>query len=571
MMHATTQYALDVVEGRRAAGMPERQACARHLADLKRAAEDPSFAYIFDEGRADKIFTWFSYCKHVEGPRAGQPIELEPFQQFDLGCIFGWVKHETGRRRFEKAYIQEARKNGKSTIMSGLALYLMCGDSEESPSVYCAAVDREQARIVYKAAKAMAQKSPDIQKRLKIRDYMISHVSRGGELKALSADMHNKDGLNPSGAIIDEYHAHQTSEIYDLLWSAWGQRAQALMVIITTAGFETNENPCFKEYEYCKDVLRGITNNDQYFVSIRELDPNDDEHDPKNWIKANPLRAATPAGLARLQEQHDEAFGSRDPAKVRNFRVKNLNRFVNETEDSYMGDLLPKWRELGVSREAFLEMTRGRKCIAGCDLSKKIDLTADAFLFALDDGRVAICATGFMPEEAVKRHEKTDKVEYRDWQKSGWLTVTEGDVTDYDAIKTHLHDVELNHGWQIHEFSFDPYNATHLANDLQKDGYTIVEARQGVRTLSEPTKLLREMISQGKVVHDGSPLLTWCLGNAKTEQDNNENVKLSKKNASDTRRIDLASAVVNAMVRLQALREACVDLNQAILNGKWGM
>lgn len=570
MMHAVTQYALDVVEGRRVAGLPERQACQRHLADLARA-EDAAFAYRFDEGKADKIVTWFGYCKHVEGPKAGSPIELEDFQRFDLGSVFGWVNKETGLRRFEKAYIQEARKNGKSTIMSGIALFLMCGDGEESPSVYCAAVDKMQARIVYKAAMAMARKSLDIQKRLKVRDYMISHVTRGGELRALSKDTQNKDGLNPSGAIIDEYHAHPTSEIYDLIWSAWGQRAQALMMIITTAGFETTENPCYREYEYCKTILSGTITNERYFVMVRELDEKDDEHNPAVWIKANPLRAATPAGVAKLKEQHDEAFGSKDPAKIRNFRVKNLNIFVSETDESYMGELMQRWPGLAVGREEFLTLTKGKKCIVGADLSKKIDLTATAFLFWLEDGRVAISAHGFMPDNQVVKHEKTDKIPYRVWEKERWLTVTEGDVTDYAAIQTHIHDVELSNEWHMHEFAFDPYNATHLANDLQKQGVTIVEVRQGVRTLSEPTKLFRELVSQGKVVHDGSPLFSWCLGNAVTEQDNNENIKLSKKNASDVKRIDLAAATINAMVRLQALKEASRDLNKEILSGDWGM
>lgn len=553
-MHAVTQYALDVVEGRRVAGLPERQACQRHLDDLARS-EDESYPYRFDESKADKIGTWFSYCKHVEGPKAGTPIELEPFQTFDLGCVFGWTVKETGYRRFEKAYIQEARKNGKSTEMSGVALYLMCGDGEESPQVFCAAVDKAQARIVYKAAMAMARKSADIQKRLKVRDYMISHVTRGGELRALSRDTQNKDGLNPSGAIIDEYHAHPTSEIYDLIWSAWGQRAQALLMIITTAGFETNENPCYKEYEYCKSILAGQIPNERYFVCIRELDPKDDEHDPRTWIKANPLRGSTPAGLAKLKEQHDEAFGSRDPAKIRNFRVKNLNVWVNESEDSYIGELMPRWNQAAMPREQFLDLVRGKASIVGIDLSKKIDLTADGFVFDLGDGRVAVSAHGFMPSESMARHEKTDKVPYRDWAKGGWITVTEGDVTDYAAIETHLHDCELEYSWKIHEFTFDPWSALQFSNEMQKQGYTVVEIRQGVKTLSEATKLFRELVAQGKIVHDGSPLLSWALGNAVIEQDNNENIKLSKKNASDNKRIDPIAAIINAMVRLGALKE----------------
>jgi len=569
-LHPCTQYALDAVEGRRVVGQMERLACQRHLDDLARVGVD-DFPWVFDEVKANKIYTWFGYCKHVEGPMAGRPIDLLPFQQFDLGSIFGWVDRETGYRRFEKAYIQEARKQGKSTLMSGLALYLMCGDREESPAVYCAAVDKDQAGIIYRAAMAMALKSPDISRRLKIRQYEIKHISRGGRMAALSKETKNKDGLNPSGAIIDEYHAHPTSEIYDLLWSAWGQRAQALMAIITTAGFETDQNPCYREYQYCKQILERVVPNERYFVIIRELDPKDDEHDPANWIKANPLRASTPAGLKKLLEQHDEAFGSKDAAKIRNFRVKNLNIWVNETEDNYIGDLLPKWNSLAVSREEFIELTRGKKCLVGADLSKKIDLTADAFLFDLGDDRVGVCSHGFMPSEGVSRHEKTDKIPYRPWAEAGWLTITEGDVTDYSAVEAHIQDVELENGWEVHEFCYDPYNATHMANELQAEGYTTVEIRQGVQTLSEPTKLFREKIAQGKIVHDGSPLLTWCLANAVTAQDTNENIKLSKKNASDTKRIDLLAAAINAMVRIQALQDASRDLSDEIKNGDWGM
>lgn len=569
--HPCTQYALDVVEGRRVAGQLEILACQRHLNDLQRQGT-AEFPWIFDEERANRIYTWFRYCKHVEGPLAGSPIELQPFQQFDLGCVFGWVHMTTGYRRFEKVYEQMARKNGKSTMLAGVGLYMMAGDGEESPAVFCAAVDKEQARIIYRSAKAMAQKSPDIRKRLKIRDYEIGHMTRGGQMRALSKDTKNKDGLNPSCGIIDEYHAHPTSEIYDLLWSAWGQRAQALLYIITTAGFEVTENPCYKEYEYCKSIVRGIIPNERYFVIIRQLDEGDDEHNPALWIKANPLRASTPALLKKLQEQHDEAFGSQDPVKIRSFRVKNLNIWTYGAEDNYIGELLPVWNELAIPRADFIELTRGKQCITGGDLSKKIDLTADGFVFLLPDDRIAVTATGFMPAEGMARHEKADDVPYPEWAVDGWVIPTDGAVTDYRAVETHIHDCELNHGWTVHEFCFDPYNATHFANELADQGYTCVEVRQGVRTLSEPTKLFRELIAQRRIVHDGSPLLTWCLSNAVVEQDSNENIKLSKKNASDTKRIDALSAVINAMVRVQELREANGrDISDKILDDEWGM
>lgn len=599
-MHPVTQYALECVERTRTIGNPERMAALRHLHDLARAgqldkataertakatgtalpAKEPQFLFQFDETKADRIYNWFTHCKHVEGPLAGKPIALEPFQKFDFGMMFGWVEKETGLRRFQKAYIQEGRKNGKTTGMAGLANYFMVGDREESPSVYTAAVDRNQARLMYRAAMAMARKSPEIRNRLKIRDYEISHKTRGGQMVPLSKDTKNKDGLNPSAALVDEYHAHPTSEIYDLLWSAFGQRAQAMMAIITTAGMDV-ESPCYKEYTYAKQILSGDVTNERYFVMIRELDSGDDEHDPSNWIKANPLRAATEAGLTKLREQHDEAFGSLDPSKIRTFRVKNLNKWIHGNEDSFMGEYMEKWDSLAVSREELKRVTKDLLMNTGVDLSKKVDLTGSGFVFAipkgtevtftdgtkrtLPEGSVAITAHGFLPEEGVKRHEKSDRIPYRDWARGGWCTITEGDVTDYRQVQTHIQDNELD-GNKVHELAYDPYNATHFANEMQDLGYTCIEIRQGVKTLSEPTKLFRELVAEGKLIHDGSPLLKWCVGNAMQQQDSNENIKLTKKNADDSRRIDLLAAVINALVRIESLREATAGLPE-----DWGM
>jgi len=586
-VHPCTQYALEAVQGLRVVGQTERMVCQRHLDDLDRQGTQ-AFPWVFDEEKANRIYRWFKYCKHVKGPLANTPIELLPFQKFDLGCIFGWVHMDSGLRRFDKAYIQEARKNAKSTMVGGIALYLMCADHEESPEVYCAAVDKDQARIVYKIAKAMAQKSPDIRKQLRIRNYEISHITRGGEMSPFSKDLQNKDGYNPSGAIIDEYHAHKTSEIHDLIWSAWGAREQALLLIITTAGMDAEKSPCYLEYSECKKMLaKSMPMNEKYFIMIRELDKGDDEHDSKNWIKANPLRAATPEGLARLQTQHDVAFNTKNSSKIRAFRIKNLDIWVYESENSYIGELITKWDDLAVIppskdpgkssptakelREKFAELTKGYPCILGVDLSKKVDLTADGFVFLLPGEKVAVCAHGFIPEGAVVQHEATDNVPYRDWIREGWITETEGEVTDQDEITGHMNDMEFENQWKIHEIGFDPYQALHWANERQDDGYTCVEIRQGVQTLSEPTKLFRDMVASGDLIHDGSPALKWCLINAKEVIDRNGNILLSKKNPNDSQRIDLLAAIMNALVRLAALKAmASNDLSDTILSDEWG-
>jgi phage terminase large subunit-like protein len=598
-MDQITQYALDVLEGVRVAGMPERLAAQRHLFDLSRSGQlhedlarrvdehrigirvrpeyDLEFPWEFDVDQALFVAVeWFGYLRHVEGPFVGQPIVLVPAHVFDIGCMFGWVSKKktitrsdgrtTGVRRFKKAFLTEARKNAKTTRLAGVALYLMVGDMEASPDVYCAAVDKKQARELYEASKSMAEGSPDISARLKIGMHSMRHRTRGGKFEPFSGAVKNKDSFNPSGIIIDEYHAHPTSEIFDLMATAFGQRAQVLMTTITTAGNNV-ESPCHGEYLYCKRILEDPSLQERYFVMIRELDTKeptddedkdtgDDEHDPKNWIKSNPLRCSTPEGIADLKEQHDEAFGSLLPDKIRAFRVKNLNIWVHGQANSYMGMYADKWDALALPREKFLELVRGRLCNNGDDLSKSIDLTATGFVFALDSERVAICAHGFIPEGGVVNHEKTDKVPYRDWAKGGWCTITPGNVTDFHKVQDHISNAEKKQGWRIHRLCYDPYNATMFATEQASAGYTVIEVRQGMRTLSEPTKLLRDLVASGKLVHDGSPLLKWCIFNAVNETDKNENIMLTKKNAGDTKRIDLAAAVIDALSEIQSLRDA---------------
>ena len=601
MIDPVTQYALDVHEGRRVAGVSERLAAQRHLHDLSRAGQlddelaarvdahqvgvrarpavDPNFAWRWDAEQAQFVAVeWFTYLRHVKGPLAGKPIDLIPAHVFDIGCVFGWVAREktiqwrngrqTGVRRFTKAFMTEARKNAKTTRLAGAGLYLMVGDMEESPDVYCAAVDRTQARVLYNSSMAMAKKSPDIRARLDIGKYSMSHKTRGGEMTAFSGETKNKDAFNPSGAFVDEYHAHPTSEIYDLLASSFGQRAQPLLAVITTAGMSV-ESPCYQEYQYCKIILNNPTLNDRYFVMIRELDEADDEHDPANWIKSNPLRAATPEGLALLQEQHDEAFGSGNGAKIRTFRVKNLNRWVEGNEDTYMGEHIERYDKLAVSRDAFLELTKGSLCLVGVDLSKKIDLTALGYVFLLADGRVAVCAHGFLPEEAMESHEKTDRLPYRAWSQAGWLTITDGAVVDYESLQSQIAVYEIVHGWKVHQICYDPYNATHFMNEQTAKGYVCVEIAQTMRSLNEPTKLFRELVLQGQLVHDGSPLLRQCVLNAMQIVDTKENIMLSKKRSKDTKRIDLLAAVIDALKQIGTLREA-EHFKQAIMSKDFG-
>lgn len=589
MPHPVTSYALDAIDGTITVGTPERQACLRHLHDLARAGQldkvtarrvekatgstvperEAEFEWMFDEAQATFVaIDWFSQLVHVKGrvEVVGKPIQLIPAHVFDIGCVFGWV-HRTkkitrsngrtvGMRRFRKALITEGRKNAKTTRIAGIALYMMVGDMEENPEVYTAAVDKKQARTCFNSARDMAKKSHHISKRLKIGLYDLRHKQRGGEMSAFSGDIKNKDSFSPSCSVIDEYHAHVTSSIYDVIDSAQGQRSQPLIFIITTAGNDV-ESPCYKEIEYCREIVSGRTHNDAYFVMIRELDKDDDEHDPANWIKANPLLCSTPEGIEEFQRVHDEAFGSKIPEKVREFRIKKLNRWIHGARgDSYMGDFMEQWDACAIPRADFAELTKGMLCLVGADLSKKIDLTASAFLFALDEERVALTAHGFLPEEAIAAHEKSDKIPYRDHLENGWITTNPGDVIDDRVMQEHIEDSVLEGLIQVHELCYDPYSANRFAIDMQEKGYTAVEVRQTIPSLSEATKLLRELVISGKLVHDGNPLLRSHVANAIQITDSKENIMITKKFAGDTKRVDLLAASITALTRLPALREA---------------
>ena len=566
--HPTHVYALEVVEGKRMACKWEKLSCERHLKDLLRQGTD-DFPYVFDDTRADRIFRWFAVaCVHVRGVFTGKTIKLLPFQQYDYGSIFGWVHQDTGRRRFVYAFIEIARGHAKSTGQSGIANYGLCSDCyyppghpearifEMNPHIECAAYDKGQAKIVWKDALSMAEASPRIREQLDIGRTFIRHKTRGGHIDPLSKETANKDGLAPSIAVIDEYHAWKSSKLYDKITSSLGKRAQSLVSIITTAGDDAENNPCKKEEELCKKILLGDVIDETYFINIRQLDENDSPHEKTVWPKANPMLSEdneyTRILRAQIENDYKKAYGSGLYSKIHEFLIKRMNLWQAESEKRFMSGHMDKFKALAIPRKDFLELVRNRACYNGLDLSKTIDLTASAYVFNLDDGRVAVTAHGFIPEDRVKEHEQSDQVEYREWSKKGWCTLTPGAVVDYKLVLDHIHRMEDEQGWEMKEICYDPYSAEYPTQDLERAGYTRVEILQVMSVLSEPTKFFRTLVLEGKLVHDGSPLLTWCVSNAMEISDTNENIKLSKKNKDDSQRIDMLAAAINAIVRAMA-------------------
>lgn len=581
-MHPVTQYALDVCEGRLRdiVGEIEIAACRRHLKDLKRQGTE-EFPFVFDETRANRIYTIAQMCDRGDG----QAMQLLPFQKFDLGCLFGWVHRKTGVRRFVYAYVQVGRGNAKTKLMGAVCSYGMVSDViyppgkpelarfAIEPEVVCAAVDREQARRLWRDAYSMMKSSTAIAKRLNIMKNSVTHKQYGGGMIAASKDIGNKDGGRPSIIVVDEFHAHKTADVKNTLFSGMGKREQCLGIIITTAGTDAENKPCYQEYKSACAGLREGNLPETYFAMIRQIDDADDPHDKTCWVKANPMfqhleqEQYARSLYAQVEIEHELVVSTGDRGRTREWLIKRMNRWQAESEDKYMSGCMDKWNELAVSPQEFAELIEGQDAYVGLDLAKTTDLTGAAFAIPLADGRIAVTATGFMPDERMIQHEHSDRVPYRDWAREGWCVLTDGAVTDYHAIEPWMLDKAWGWGLVIQEVCYDSYNATHLAQDWEQKGRTMVEIRQGVQTLSEPTKRLRELILQGKIVHDGSPLLTWCLGNAVEVSDNNGNIKLSKKHKDDSQRIDPLAALINALVRAFV----ATDLGAYIMSDDWGL
>lgn len=585
--HPVSVYAKQVAQGRLrdVCCKYEILACERHLSDLKRQGSE-EFPYVFDATRADRIIRWFGQCIQIRGVDAGKPIQLEPWQVFDLGCTYGWVRKDTGARRFTHTYNKRARGNYKSSEKSCQGLYHMCGDAcyppyrpelaqfEREPEVECAAVDRGQAMRVLGDAKKIARASPSIARRLMVpRSNPIVHRTRGGYMRALSKDTKNKDSGAPSYFVVDEYHAHPTSEIYDLGTNSFGKRLQSLLDVITTAGDDAGNKPCYAEETYAKRVLEDPAVTDEsYFVMIRELDEGDNPHDERAWAKPNPcLRYPSRYSeilLKQIRDEHNTAYTSHDPDKIRKFltrrmclwQVGSVNRYLDER-------CMAKAKQAMVPRETFAALTDGLHNHCGFDLGKRIDLSGAAAVFDLPDGRIGVKMHGFMPENGADRHEKTDRVPYKAWAQGGYCTLTPGDVTDNSYVYNWICAGEREHGWEVDEVDYDGHNATDLAIRMNEDRNRedfCVEVAQTCAGQNLAVKTFRELLLQDRIVIEESPLVLWCLQNAIEIQNNYGDLKLSKRHKDDSERIDPVAAMMNALARVLVKKNGPVDLAAAM-------
>ncbi|OMC87451.1 terminase [Viridibacillus sp. FSL H7-0596] len=534
------EYSESVLNGDIVACVKHKWACRRFLYDLEREGSE-GFPYIFDEARAERFMDWMKLFKHRKGVLAGKNIDPHIIQKFNFGNIYGWVHVDTEYRRFKKAYWQVARKNAKSQSLGTVGSYESSAFGEPFAEVYCAATKKDQAKLVWDEIEGMIMANEDLKDKFKVAYGTITHLKSGSIIKALSKeDRKTGDGTSPSTFIIDEYHAHETAELYDIGDSGQGARAQPLLMVITTAGFEL-DYPCYRvEYHYVSQILDpdNPIENDEYFAMINELDEGDDIADESNWVKANPIICSYENGINYLRSQFKVAQDV--PEKMRNFMTKNMNIWIDQKQGGYMP--LAKWNACG--RED-VDVT-GHDVYIGLDLSKRIDLTSSGFVFPVEWG-FHVKQHSFIPEDMLRERQAKDKVPYQLWMDKGWLSVTPGAVVDYSFVEEWIEKTVEENGWNPILLCYDPWGATQFAQNMAAKGFTTVEIRQGTATLSEPTKEFRESIYQEKITHDGDELLAWTVGNAITEIDHNENIRLSKRKSRE--RIDPIAAVINAFVQ----------------------
>ena len=545
------EYSDDVINGSIIACQKHKWACMRFLRDIDREGTK-EFTFLFDEEKALRFLNWMMLFKHTKGPLSGKRKIPEPIEKFVFGNIYGWSYMDTGYRRFRQAYWQIARKNAKSQDLAITGLYEMSALGEPSAEVYVAATKKDQTKYVWGEADVIYRRCEELKNKFNTSYGIIEHIKSGSIFARLSKeDKKSGDGGNPQCGILDEYHAHETDEYYNLLTSGMKIRTQPLLMIISTAGFDLN-NPCYKEeYNYISKILSPYINieNDRYFAMVNELDKDeegkltDDIKDERLWEKANPILIKTKEGIESIRAELKIALDK--PEKMRDFLTKTMNVWVDQKSQGYMN--MAKWALCGATKENPFPDVTGLPVIGGVDLSSTLDLTSVSFEIQLPDGRIAVMSHSFIPEDKFYEKIKGDKVSYDLWEKGKWITVTPGAVVDYNFVLQHIENMYEEFNWVKGEICFDRALATWLMTQLENKGFTPVDIPQGMLTLSEPTKDFRNQAYKKNIIHNNNPVLTWAISNAVTRKDHNENIMLDKSKSRE--RIDPIAATINSHVR----------------------
>ena len=499
---AAQAYAQGVIAGDIPVSKWTRLAVERQLADLQR---EPSadWPWVFDEAKASRPCEFIELLPHIKGKwaRERRLIALEAWQCFIVTTVFGWVHRDTGLRRFREVYIEVPRKNGKSALSSGIALYMLSADGEHGAEVYSAATTRDQARIVFDDAKAMAERTPDMRTYLgvAILTHSITVAHTSSKFSPLSAEASTQDGLNVHCAVIDELHAHKKRDLYDVIDTARGAREQSLLWLITTAGTDRS-GICYERRTHITKILDRVIEDPTMFGVIYSIDDSDDPNEPTSWAKANPNWL-----VSVLQDDMEAAArkAAAMPSALNNFLTKRLNVWVNG-ESPWMD--MRSWEKCADTSMQLSDFA-GEKCWMGLDLAQKKDFAALCLVFERD-GVWHVCTRLYLNELAVQ---ESSNAHLSGWARAGHVQVTDGDITDFDVLADDLRSYCKQ--FDVQEIAFDPALSMYFAGKLIEEGLPLVEIAQRALFFTPPLIQVENLVLEKKLKFDGNPVMTWMVSN----------------------------------------------------------
>ena len=549
------QYAKKVVSGEIVSGKYIILACKKFLEDLERSELEDDYEWTFKIEIAEVITDFQQLFKFADGMLQGKPMELAPFQEFILHNLFAW-KHKTeGYNRYSKAYIQVARKNGKSMLLGYIGMFKALFTAYAQ--VFVVATKRDQAAIVMREIKKMLDGAPYVKDKFKVYSGLHMKCSvTDAQLGPLSSDANTLDGLGVDLGVVDEYGAHPNSDLYNVILSSQMYKPDAQICIITTAYPNTLTSPAYSERCMVMDMFdEKIPFNERYFGMIYELDKEDIEDDTENgwknpdkWIKANPLLADFPIVVNKMKNDYQD--GMSNPEKMSAFMTKNLNIWlVGEGAKSYLD--YRAWQECQVDKVDF----RGREVVVGIDMSKTTDLTGVTILARDDYGKIIMKSKAFLPRDIIIQKETSDKLPYSSYlaTNKGWIEATPGKYVNQLSIENYVRSIESIYRCKIKAIAFDSWNALHLMSNLAED-YDVVDVKMTYKYFSPVIKRFRELVYDGGIEHEYNPVLNFCVGNAVTKEDTQENILLDKTKSSN--RIDL---LVSSIIGFSEMMEEEVN------------
>ncbi|MGQ5518785.1 terminase large subunit [Enterococcus gallinarum] len=536
------EYIEKVLNGKLIAPIKIVLACERHISDLERSKED-NFPYIFDEKQAQKAIKFIELMPSTDG----KPIKMLGFQKFIIGSLYGWRTKEGDYRRFNRAFVSKARKNGKTYLASGMASNALIMEREplEGRQVLFVSNALKQAKLGYdmlsNSLRAVTKTSKFIRQQLKIMNSKIVHMPSNSFAMALASETSTLDGFAPTTAILDEWHEARSRKTYNVIKSGMTQQKNGLLCVISTAGLDLNV-PMYEEYLLLDRVLKGEEEADRYFIAIWELDDPEEIHDQSKWIKANPIFESEAIKKVMLPTIHDDVQLALKQNNLNSVLVKNFNMWRQASEDSYMA--IEDWNAVEVEPADI----KGKPVYIGIDLSKTDDLTSVSWIVPLENGKLYCDSHSFVATKyGLQDKEKRDGLPYRDLEIVGECSITqlESGIVDYEQVFEFIQDLITLNDLECLGICYDPYNANSLITMAEKANYPMLEVRQGSVTLNVPTRTFRQQVFEQNIVHVKNTILTHAVNNAILKEDNN-GIQINK--SKNSNKIDPIAALMNAYV-----------------------